>query len=498
MAYYGGYSNNNSAYPGQQQQYSMSYDPQQQQQQSYAQQYGGYSSGLATIPQTTPSATAQTQQAPTASSSYKVNLPAYYAGPSYSTTSDNDFNFNSLPVVGNNINNLQMGAYGPQDQSQNQQQSAYGVSYPTGASTDPYAQYAGYATSQQQQQQILQQPHSSRSHRSTSSQQAPHLTTNSSAGGADDFSQLAPQIEAAYEAATHHRRQPVIKRQVITVPGTPGKIQQVVRRLPTPTPDIVERVFIVKPQRDVVNLVIERPGTPPAQYKDRTVMGKQRRPLINPRIIRVAPRQNSLSGYYQYPFQQQQQQQQYYPAYYQQQQQPQYQQYIHALPAPSPLLNVQTVRIPPSSSSTYQNYQQQQQQPLTDQQQQQLVSSALEQQSQGQVSQAQISQHSQQHSASQVHMLPPSQSSQQPLLSSGGGISSAVMGPKGYLIAPIQYDDQLLSNNPYGNVNFAQGMMMNQMMQQQQPQGYGQGYSTGFPSQGFSAMPSSAYPVYGR
>jgi hypothetical protein len=499
MAYYGGYSN---AYPGQQ--YSMSYgiDPSsQQQQQSYAQQYGGYSSGLAAIPQaTTPSATAQTQ--PTASSSYKINLPAYYAGPSYSTTSDNDFNFNSLPVVGNNNNinnNSQMGAYGPQDPSQTQPQSSYDVS------SDPYAQYGGYATNNQQhQQQQQQQPQSSRSHRSSSSQQAPLLS------GADDFSQLAPQIEAAYEAATHHRRQPVIKRQVITVPGTPGKIQQVVRRLPTPTPDIVERVFIVKPQRDVVNLVIERPGTPPAQYKDRTVMGKQRRPLINPRIIRVAPRQNSLSGYYQYPFQQQQQQQQqqqYYPGYYQQQQQPQYQQYVHALPAPSPLLNVQTVRIPPSSSSTYQNYQQQQQpqqQSLPDQQH--LVSSGLEQQSQGQVSQAQISQHSQQqHSQSQVHMLPPqSQSqSQQPLLSSAGGISgnggisSGLMGPKGYLIAPVQYDDQLLSNNPY---NFAQGMMMNQMMQQQQqqPQGYGQGYSTGFPSQGFSAMPASAYPVYGR
>jgi len=95
---------------------------------------------------------------------------------------------------------------------------------------------------------------------------------------------------AAYEAATGKRRQPVIKRQVITLPGVAGRIQQVVRRLPTPTPDIIERVFIVKPQRDTVNLIIERPATPPVQYKDKTVYGKQRRPLINPKIVTVAPR----------------------------------------------------------------------------------------------------------------------------------------------------------------------------------------------------------------
>ena len=105
----------------------------------------------------------------------------------------------------------------------------------------------------------------------------------------EDLNQLTPQIEAAYEAASGKRRQPVIKRQVITMPGEPGRVKQVVRRLPTPTPDIIERVFIVKPQRDTINLVIERPTTPPVMYKDKTVYGKSRRPIINPKVVTVHP-----------------------------------------------------------------------------------------------------------------------------------------------------------------------------------------------------------------
>jgi hypothetical protein len=111
----------------------------------------------------------------------------------------------------------------------------------------------------------------------------------------EDMNQLTPQLEAAYEAATGKRRAPVIKRQVITMPGPAGRVQQVVRRLPTPTPDVIERIFIVRPQRDTINLIIERPSTPPAQYKDRTIYGKMRRPIINPKIVNVTP------GNYYYP-----------------------------------------------------------------------------------------------------------------------------------------------------------------------------------------------------
>ena len=104
-------------------------------------------------------------------------------------------------------------------------------------------------------------------------------------GGIEQYgaNALAPQIEAAYEAAALHRRQPVIRRQVIQVPGNPGQVKQIVRRVPTPIPDVIERVFVVKPQRDIVNLVIERPTTPPPQIKNR-------KPVINSQVVRVAPR----------------------------------------------------------------------------------------------------------------------------------------------------------------------------------------------------------------
>lgn len=113
----------------------------------------------------------------------------------------------------------------------------------------------------------------------------------SGTGGIEQYgANLAPQIEAAYEAAALHRRQPVIRRQVIQVPGNPGQVKQIVRRVPTPIPDVIERVFVVKPQRDIVNLVIERPTTPPPQIKNRTIVAKSRKPVINSQVVRVPPR----------------------------------------------------------------------------------------------------------------------------------------------------------------------------------------------------------------
>jgi len=111
-------------------------------------------------------------------------------------------------------------------------------------------------------------------------------------GGIEQYggANLAPQIEAAYEAAALHRRQPVVRRQVIQVPGNPGQVKQIVRRVPTPIPDVIERVFVVKPQRDVVNLVIERPTTPPPQVKNRTIVAKARKPVIHSHVVRVPPR----------------------------------------------------------------------------------------------------------------------------------------------------------------------------------------------------------------
>lgn len=105
--------------------------------------------------------------------------------------------------------------------------------------------------------------------------------------------QLDEQTVAEIESRLAYlvrRRQPVLRRQIIKVPGPGGRVQQVVRRLPTPQPDLIERVYVVKPQRDVVNLLIERPGTPAPQVQERRVVGRPHRPVIHQQVVRVAPR----------------------------------------------------------------------------------------------------------------------------------------------------------------------------------------------------------------
>lgn len=409
---------------------------------------------------------------------YAVGQPAYYAGPSYSTTSDNDFN--SLPIAGygGSYGSAGYGGYGGGYATT----GGYGgaVSYaPQAAAYTSGDPYAAYAQQQQQYQSQPQQISYTQPQTTSITQQCPpgcqpvQQQQQQCPPGcqpvsqSDDLSQLAPQIEAAYEAATGQRRQPVIKRQVITVPGNPGKVQQVVRRLPTPTPDVVERVFIVKPQRDVVNLVIERPGTPPAQYRDRTIMGKQRRPLINPRIVRVAAR-SQITQY-------QPQQSSY--NYSQCQQAPQYTQQVQALPAPSPALNVQTVRVPPSS---YQYQQAPQQCPPGCQ-------PALSQQYQPQMSQAQLSQASQSNlqpqPCSQQHLAAPQQTQTQQ------------QQPKGYLIAPVQYEDCSSAGGAGAPTAYGSAIagtaspyagVAPTPMPLAQPYTAAAGYSTG----GYSAMPA--------
>ena len=105
--------------------------------------------------------------------------------------------------------------------------------------------------------------------------------------------QLDEDINAEIESRLQvflKRRPPVLRRQVIKVPGPAGRVQQVVRRIPTPQPDVIEKVFVVKPQRDVVNLLIERPGTPPPQVQERREVEPAHRPVITQQVVRVEPR----------------------------------------------------------------------------------------------------------------------------------------------------------------------------------------------------------------
>lgn len=103
---------------------------------------------------------------------------------------------------------------------------------------------------------------------------------------------LNQQVEQIVASLTTVKR-PMLRRQVITVPANcPPRVAYIHRRLPTPPPDIVERITVIKPPRDIVNLCIEKPCQPGPCYQQREICGKPRKPLIQPRVVSVQPRSN--------------------------------------------------------------------------------------------------------------------------------------------------------------------------------------------------------------
>jgi hypothetical protein len=85
--------------------------------------------------------------------------------------------------------------------------------------------------------------------------------------------QLNQQVEQIV-ASLYECKRPMLRRQVVTVPAScPGRVLNITRRLPTPPPDIVERITVVKPPRDVVNLCIEKPCQPGPCFQQRQICG---------------------------------------------------------------------------------------------------------------------------------------------------------------------------------------------------------------------------------
>jgi len=67
-------------------------------------------------------------------------------------------------------------------------------------------------------------------------------------------------------------RAPQIFKEVTKVPGAPGKVSEVIRRLPTPTADVIDRTIIEFPGQDTVNVIYERPTTPPPNLVERRLV----------------------------------------------------------------------------------------------------------------------------------------------------------------------------------------------------------------------------------
>ena len=135
---------------------------------------------------------------------------------------------------------------------------------------------------------------------------------------------LQQQVDSIIASLSEYKR-PMLRRQVITVPAQcQGRVANITRRLPTPAPDIIERITVIKPPRDIVNLRIEKPTQPEPCFQSREICGKQRKPLIQPCVVTVPPRTNACAPQQTSPCCPSQQQPQYQP---QQPQQPIYQQF---------------------------------------------------------------------------------------------------------------------------------------------------------------------------
>jgi len=133
--------------------------------------------------------------------------------------------------------------------------------------------------------------------------------------GTGAYQQHSTEISAGFEGSagslgssvSGERRQGRFRRQVIRLPDQPsGQVRQVRRRLPTPEPDTLERVYVQRTGAEVVEEITEIPTTPPPRVQERTVVEPAGPPQVVKRTIRVPPRGGAYGGYQQ---QQQQQQQ---------------------------------------------------------------------------------------------------------------------------------------------------------------------------------------------
>jgi len=137
-------------------------------------------------------------------------------------------------------------------------------------------------------------------------QQQPQYITGGNAGTYGAFCSYAGSYyggEAGYEKSGdiyQQRRQGRIRREQIRLPDQPGAVRQVRHRLPTPEPDILERVYIRRQPNEVVEEIIEEPTTPPPRVQERTVVEPAGPPQVVRKVIRVPARSQG------YQYQQQQ------------------------------------------------------------------------------------------------------------------------------------------------------------------------------------------------
>lgn len=101
---------------------------------------------------------------------------------------------------------------------------------------------------------------------------------------------LAEIDSRVHSVAAATARAPIVKRETIPVEGPLGRVKHIVKRLPTPAPDVIERTVIVKPHKDHVNVTIERPITPPPVLNYRQIVEDPGLPVVNHQVVAVPSR----------------------------------------------------------------------------------------------------------------------------------------------------------------------------------------------------------------
>ncbi|CAF4354666.1 unnamed protein product, partial [Rotaria sp. Silwood2] len=92
------------------------------------------------------------------------------------------------------------------------------------------------------------------------------------------------------------RRHGYTRHQTIRLPDQPSIVRQVRRRLSTPEPDIIERVYIRRQLNDIIEEIIEEPTTPPPRLQERTIVEQSSPSQVIRKVVRV-PHRSQIHEY---------------------------------------------------------------------------------------------------------------------------------------------------------------------------------------------------------
>jgi len=84
-----------------------------------------------------------------------------------------------------------------------------------------------------------------------------------------------------------HRREVVHQRS-----RCPPRVATLRRRMPSPEGDTVERITVIQPPQDHINIIIEKPCMPPPCVSQREEYDNSRPPIIHRNVVCVPPRSN--------------------------------------------------------------------------------------------------------------------------------------------------------------------------------------------------------------